>query len=137
MSDEYYRHMECMNNLDIEIRRLEEHKSHMEHLIEIQHRTKGLEVRIALLETKCHSNSSLIMQEYAFELTNANRYLLHQGWLTLVPGTRSTIQGKLVYSFDQVAPYMKSQTSRVYVFLFNDMILFTKVHICINDPPSP
>ncbi|KAJ8660558.1 hypothetical protein O0I10_003605 [Lichtheimia ornata] len=108
MSDEYYRHMECMNNLDGEIRRFEEHKSHMEHLIEIQHRTKGLE-------------------EYAFGLADTNRYLVHQGWLTLVPGTRSTIQGKLVYSFDQLATYLKSQTNQVYVFLFNDLILFTKI----------
>lgn len=82
-------------------------------------------------------NSQMTPQEYAFGLADTNRYLVHQGWLTLVPGTRSTIQGKLVYSFDQLATYLKSQTNQVYVFLFNDLILFTKVlcfYLCVHDP---
>ncbi|KAI9490777.1 Dbl homology domain-containing protein [Zychaea mexicana] len=124
-----HQHVQCMSEMDAAIRSIEEYKIQAEQSL----RLSDLGERIRNLK------------EIGIQLNQPHRRLVHEGPLILVPSlssSSSSSSSPTSSSSGKAAAYLAPQRSfsesskqlfskqkkqHVYVFLFNDLILFTKI----------
>ncbi|KAI7860496.1 Dbl homology domain-containing protein [Circinella umbellata] len=110
-------HIQCMSEMDATIRSIEEYKNQTEQAS----RLNDLSERIRNL------------QELGIQLNLPHRRLVHEGPLVLIPlSSESGSSGSFAppqRSFSESSRHFftKQKKQPLYVFLFNDLILFTKI----------
>ncbi|KAI8148290.1 Dbl homology domain-containing protein [Fennellomyces sp. T-0311] len=105
-------HVQCMSEMDMVIRNIEDYKNQMEQAF----RLSDLGERIRNL------------QEMGIQLNQPHRRLIHEGPLILHPSPQDpNVAPQRSFSKSSRQIFYKQKQKPLYVFLFNDLILFTKI----------